>query len=141
MYSTLNFLMLLLMINFLGNLIIIDHICQVISRNIGVINRLNFYLPLSSLFHIYHSLLLPYLHYGLLAWGNTRLFYCCKRILLLHKNALHIICKLPVRSHTDCLFFQSVLWKINDLSVGLLCTITLTIIMLPLCISWHVCKK
>ena len=83
-YPTLNFLVLLLMINFLGNLIIIDHICQVISRNIGVINRLNFYLPLSSLFHIYHSLLLPYLHYGLLAWGNTH----HTLILLLQKNSI-----------------------------------------------------
>ena len=49
----------------------IDNICKTISRNIGIIHRLKFYIPVSSLLMLYSSLILPYLNYGILAWGNT----------------------------------------------------------------------
>ena len=49
----------------------IDNICKTISRNIGIINRLKFHIPVSSLLMLYSSLILPYLNYGILAWGNT----------------------------------------------------------------------
>ena len=49
----------------------IDNICKLISRNIGIINRLKAQLPLNSLLMLYSSLISPYLHYGLLIWGNA----------------------------------------------------------------------
>ena len=92
----------------------IDNICKIISRNIGVINRLKLYLPQSSLFMLYSSLILPYLNYGLLVWGNTH-HTLLERVLLLQKRVIRIICNAPIRSHTDPLFFENNILKIKDL--------------------------
>ena len=59
--------------------------CNTISRNIGVINRLKSHIPSSSLLTLYSSLILPYLNYGILAWGNTHKFLL-DRLLLLQKS-------------------------------------------------------
>ena len=63
---------------------------------------------------LYSSLILPYLNYGILAWGNT---YQCflDRLLLLQKRSLRTICNSAFRSHTDSLFFNNKILKINDL--------------------------
>ena len=67
----------------------IDHTCKIISRNIGIINKLKFHFPTSSLLMLYSSLILPYLNYGILAMGNTQqtLF----NTFLLQKKSLRII--------------------------------------------------
>ena len=92
----------------------IDSICKTISRNIGVIKRLKTCLPMYSLFMLYSSLILPYLNYGLLAWGNTHQSFL-DRLLLLQKRIIRIICDSTARSHTDPLFFHNKLLKIHDL--------------------------
>ena len=92
----------------------IDNICITISRNIGIINKLKHYLPLPSLLMIYSSLILPYLNYGILAWGNAHQTLL-HRILLLQKKSLRIICNFAKRSHTDSLFFENKILKVQDL--------------------------
>ena len=52
----------------------INNITKTISRNIGVINKLKCYLPSSTLLMLYSTLVLPYLNYGILVWGNTPQF-------------------------------------------------------------------
>ena len=78
----------------------ISNICKTISRNIGVIYRLKFHIPSSSLITLYSSLILPYLNYGILAWGNTHR-NLLDRLLLLQKKSLRIICNTAGRSHTN----------------------------------------
>ena len=63
---------------------------------------------------LYSSLILPYLNYGILAWGNTYSSYL-ERILLLQKKALRIICRESWRCHTNDLFYQNNILKIKDL--------------------------
>ena len=92
----------------------IDSICKIISRNIGIINKVKFCLPLSSLITLYSSLILPYLNYGILAWGNTYQTFLDK-LLLLQKKSLRIICHTAFLSHTDPLFFENKILKIKDL--------------------------
>ena len=53
----------------------INNICTIISRNIGIINKIKYYLPSSVLVILYSSLILPYLNYGILSWGNSH--KCC----------------------------------------------------------------
>ncbi len=48
----------------------IDCICKTISRKIGVMNKLKYYVPDSILFTLYCTLILPYINYGILIWGN-----------------------------------------------------------------------
>ena len=89
-------------------------ICNTISRNIGVINRLKSHIPSSSLLTLYSSLILPYLNYGILAWGNTHKILL-DRLLLLQKKSLRIISNTTARSHTNKLFLQNKILKIEDL--------------------------
>ena len=63
---------------------------------------------------LYSSLILPYLNYGILAWGNTHNFLLDK-IVILQKKSLRTICNIPARSHTDPLFFKHKILKIKDL--------------------------
>ena len=92
----------------------INNISNIISHNIGIINRLKFHIPSSSLLTLYFSLILPYLNYGILAWGNTHQTLLDK-LLLLQKKALRIICRVPPRSHSDPLFTKLRILKIKDL--------------------------
>ena len=92
----------------------IDNICKTISRNIGIINQVKRFLPKSVLLMLYSSLILPYLNYGVLAWGNavqTRI----DKLLLLQKRALRLICNASYRSHTDAMFRENRILKITDL--------------------------
>ena len=68
----------------------IDFICHKISKSIGIIAKLRHYIPRHLLLSIYHTLITPYLTYGISAWG-----YCAKthlnRLLILQKRALRLI--------------------------------------------------
>ena len=49
----------------------IQHINNKISKNLGILFRLHHFLTLNTLKQIYYSLIYPYLHYGIMSWGNT----------------------------------------------------------------------
>ena len=44
---------------------------KTISRGIGVLSKLRYYVKKNILKQLYYSLIYPYLTYGLLLWGNT----------------------------------------------------------------------
>ena len=91
-----------------------NNICKTISRNIGIINKLKWYLPRNVLLTLYSTLVLPYLNYGILAWGNATVSQI-QKILLLQKKAMRIICHSDYRAHTDSLFKGNNILKINDI--------------------------
>ena len=95
----------------------INTICKTMSRNIGVINKLKLYLLSSILVMLYSSLILPYLNYGILVWGNTHQSLLDK-LLLLQKKSLRIIFNLHTRAHTDDLFFNNKILKIKDIPIS-----------------------
>ena len=49
----------------------IQHINIKISKNLGIPFRLRHFSTLNTLKQIYYSLIYPYLHYGMMSWGNT----------------------------------------------------------------------
>ena len=49
----------------------IDNVRKSCARNISVLNKLKHFLPEQALYRLYCSLVLPYLNYGLLLWGNA----------------------------------------------------------------------
>ena len=49
----------------------IQHINSKISKNLGILFRLRHFLTLNTLKQIYYSLIYPFLHYGIMSWGNT----------------------------------------------------------------------
>ena len=81
-----------------------------ISKTIGIINKLKYQLPQTTLLTIYNSLILPHLNYCLLAWGHDS-----KRIHKLQEKAIRIINKSHFFSHTDPIFKKLNVLKIYDL--------------------------
>ena len=70
----------------------IDNVCKLCARNSGVLNKVKRFLPEQALYKLYCSLILPYLNYGLLLWGNA------------NKTYLNKVYKLQKTCFTD--FFQ-----------------------------------
>ena len=62
------------------------HLSKTLSRNIGIINKLKMSFPKYILKSLYSTLILPYLNYGILAWGNS-FNYQLDKLLILQKNA------------------------------------------------------
>ena len=60
----------------------IDCISKTISRNIGVMNKLKHSIPHCILRTLYCTLILPYINYGILIWGNTCKSYLDKLVKL-----------------------------------------------------------
>ena len=85
-------------------------VANTISKTIGIINKLKYQLPQTTLLTIYNSLILPHLNYCLLALGHDS-----KRIHKLQKKAIRIIDKSHFFSHTDPIFKKLNVLKIYDL--------------------------
>ena len=50
----------------------IDNVCKLCARNSGVLNKVKRFLPEQAMYKLYCSLILPYLNYGLLLWGECK---------------------------------------------------------------------
>ena len=93
--------------NFLG--IVLDNnlkwkpqalnISKKLSKTIGIMNKLKHILPIEAMIHIYNSLVLSYLNYGLFLWG-----WQCQNIGKLVKKAVRIISKAKYNAHTGVIF-------------------------------------
>ena len=94
----------------------IQKISNKISRNIGCLYRLKNFLPIFTLKLLYSSLILPYLQYGILLWG-----YKCNRIFKLQKRAVRAISRSKYNAHTEPIFKNLELLKVEDiLNINLL---------------------
>ena len=81
----------------------IDNIASKISKSIGIITRLRHFVPLSTLLNIYQCLILPYITYGIIVWGQASNVYLNK-ILILQKRALRLINFKNNKEHAISLF-------------------------------------
>lgn len=91
----------------------IDGISKTISRNIGIINKLKLFVPERVLHSLYCTLILPYVNYGILIWGNTSKMYLDK-VLKLQKWAIRTISNSHYRSHTGPLFSRFNILNVFD---------------------------
>ena len=90
-----------------------EHIQKVstkISRTIGVLTRLKKTIPSYILRLLYNSLVLPYLQYGILIWG-----FKPGRLITLQKKAIRTILNSKYNAHTEPLFKQLNLLKLQDI--------------------------
>ena len=76
----------------------------------GILKKITKFVPKSGLLHIYNSLFLSHLNYGILVWG-----FSYERISMLQKRAIRTICNANYNAHTAPLFKQLNLLKIEDL--------------------------
>ena len=90
------------------------HLSKLLSRNVGIINKLKNIFPSNVLLNLYCTLILPYLNYGILAWGNSARNQLDK-LLLTQKRVMRIICNKNRLAHSNELFYSNKVLKIDDL--------------------------
>ena len=76
----------------------------------GIMNRIKKSLPQQILNLMYTSLILPHIHFCITAWG-----FKCNRIFTLQKKAIRIITKSKFNSHTEPLFRELSLLKVEHI--------------------------
>ena len=91
-----------------------------ISRAIYAINRAKNFLPHNALKTLYISLVQSQIQYGIEAWGNATTQI--KHLLTLQKRAIRVINNKRYRSHTDPLFKNNQLLKVQDIYKVQTCT-------------------
>ena len=84
----------------------IDYICQKVSKTIGIIAKLRHFVPRHVLLTLYRSLILPYITYGICAWGHTAETHLHK-LLVLQKRALRLMFFADPRTHAVPLFLET----------------------------------
>jgi hypothetical protein len=88
----------------------IDKTSNKISQCMGILNRLKHFLPLQAKVHIYNSLVLSHLHFGILLWG-----FKCEKVFKLQKKIIRILSLSKYNAHTEPLFKKLKLLKVNDI--------------------------
>jgi len=72
---------------------------------------------------VYHSLIYPYLTYGMLLWGCSHSTYL-RRLEMLQKNAIRTVSKSNYNAHIEPLFKKLQILKLKDI-----CTFQLSKLM------------
>ena len=93
-----------------------DYLCKLLSRNTGILYKLKHDFPTRILISLYTTLILPYLNYGILAWGNGTKTQQ-EKILMIQKRALRNINHAGFLSHTRPLFLKNKLLRIDDIYI------------------------
>ena len=100
----------------------IASVSNVISRNSGVLSKLRSFLPCSTLFTLYNTLILPYLNYCNIVWARTTTNKL-QSLIKVQKRAIRICSLSHPRDHTTPLFAKLrtlTLVDINKLQTGIL---------------------
>ena len=100
----------------------IAHISNKCSKFVGILFRLNSFLPVQILKTLYSSMILPYLNYGIEAWFGANMTERNK-IFILQKKSIRAIHRLPYNAHTNDYFKANKLLKVQDLYKLNLCSI------------------
>ena len=84
----------------------IDNVCQKVCQTIGIIANLRHFVPRHVLLTLFHSLILPYISYGICAWGHAAETHLPK-LLVLQKRALRLMLFAEPRTHAVPLFLET----------------------------------
>ena len=88
----------------------ITNISNKITKTMGIMNRIKKSIPQQILNLMYNSLILPHIYFCITAWG-----FKCNRIFTLQKKALRIITKSKFNSHTEPLFRELSILKVEHI--------------------------
>jgi len=94
----------------------INYISQKIAKNIGIIARISYLLPITIRLQLYYSLVYPYLTYCNLIWASnyeSRLH----KLEILQKKAVRVIVGARRDAHTSPIFAELKLLKICQIKI------------------------
>ena len=92
----------------------IDNVATKLSKTVGLIAKLRHFFPQHTLLNIYRALILPYLSYGLIVWGQASKTHLTK-ILSLQKKVLRFIFFANRNVHAIPLFIDANILPISFL--------------------------
>ena len=92
----------------------INHVCKKLRKSVGILKKAKPLLNEKSLITLYYSFLYPYLTYCHLIWGNAASTHL-KRIVILQKKAIRLICGEDFLAHTDPLFQRTKIIRFQEL--------------------------
>ena len=92
----------------------IEYISSKISKGIGIIYKVREYLNKETLVNLYYTFIYPYFSYCNEVWGST---YAChlKKLTLLQKRAIRILCNKSRSEHTNPLFHNLNILKFRNI--------------------------
>lgn len=93
----------------------INLIALKISKSIGVINKIKFFIPIHIRISLYNTLILPYLQYCNIVWAKTYPTNLDK-LYKLQKRIIRIISNSGYRDHTLPLFYKFKILSIYDIN-------------------------
>ena len=94
-----------------------DHIKMIknkLSKNVGILYKVKSLVPPETLKSLYFSLLYPYLNYCIIVWGGTFATHI-QPVKVIQKRAIRNLHNVPARTHTNPLFLQSKILKLDDI--------------------------
>ena len=83
----------------------IHHLESKLSRSVGIIARLKYFLPSSALINLYFALIYSHLLYGLPVWASTCKTYLSK-IRVLQNKAISIISEIPHKERVSPYYYK-----------------------------------
>ena len=92
----------------------IEHILKKLSKSVGILFKLNSFLPFHILLTLYNTLLLPYFNYGIISYHNAP-HYALDRLKICQKRAIRAICRLEYNAHTNDYFKEHKILKLDDI--------------------------
>ena len=92
----------------------IDYVTSKISKLTGLLYKLKTFFPSEILNNLYSTLIFPYFNYCILAWGSVSRG-TLQPLLLYQKKLVRLITDSEFYAHTDPLFKQLKILKIDDL--------------------------
>ena len=93
------------------------HIAEIsskISKSCGVLYRMSNYLPSATLRSLYFSFIHSYLEYSNIVWGGTFDSYLLP-LFRLQKKSIRNVCKAGYLDHTQPLFLEKKILKLQDI--------------------------
>ena len=94
----------------------INSIKKKIAKGVGVIYKARRLLNRNTLITLYYSFIYPYLHYGIIAWGNTYDTYL-NTIVKIQKRAIRAISSAHRNAESDPLFKELKLLKLQNIYI------------------------
>ena len=87
----------------------------------GIIYKLKHFVPEGVLYSLYCTLILPYINYGIIAWGSSNKSNL-DRIMKLQRKAVRIMSNSQYLSHSAPLFYKYNLLNVYDIYLLEVCT-------------------
>ena len=92
----------------------VTHLSQRLSKSVGILNKLKFFIPNIAMINLYYALIQPYIEYAVESWYGCS-SYLRNKIFVLQKKSVRCIHNLKYNDHTSSYFSSSKIFNINQL--------------------------